>query len=215
MEGRRRPVPALHAVAATAENVAETLTKGARVIVTGRLEQRSYDTREGESAPSSRSTSRRSGRPCATPPPGSPAPGQPLPRPPPAAVVNTVAVTRGPAGAGTTSPRSDPAPTRSVVGASAGSPPPVGYRSGPGCFESRYGSPVIGPPGRPSPRRPRTSERGLAGRGRSGNPSFSVPTPRRRCADTPTGIRQRWTSAVRAGVPLLDRGLGGLGSSCW
>ena len=31
-----------------AENVAETLTKGARVIVTGRLRQRSYDTREGE-----------------------------------------------------------------------------------------------------------------------------------------------------------------------
>ena len=31
-----------------AENVAETLTKGARVIVTGRLKQRSYDTREGE-----------------------------------------------------------------------------------------------------------------------------------------------------------------------
>ena len=31
-----------------AENVAETLTKGARVIVTGRLKQRSYETREGE-----------------------------------------------------------------------------------------------------------------------------------------------------------------------
>jgi len=31
-----------------AENVAETLTKGARVIVTGRLRQRSYETREGE-----------------------------------------------------------------------------------------------------------------------------------------------------------------------
>jgi single-strand DNA-binding protein len=31
-----------------AENVAETLTKGMRVIVQGRLSQRSYDTREGE-----------------------------------------------------------------------------------------------------------------------------------------------------------------------
>jgi single-strand DNA-binding protein len=31
-----------------AENVAESLTKGSRVIVTGRLKQRSYETREGE-----------------------------------------------------------------------------------------------------------------------------------------------------------------------
>lgn len=31
-----------------AENVAETLTKGMRVIVSGRLRQRSYETREGE-----------------------------------------------------------------------------------------------------------------------------------------------------------------------
>src|SRR5881409_4071447 len=31
-----------------AENVAESLTRGARVIVTGRLKQRSYETREGE-----------------------------------------------------------------------------------------------------------------------------------------------------------------------
>ena len=31
-----------------AENVAETLTKGMRVIVTGRLRQRSYETREGD-----------------------------------------------------------------------------------------------------------------------------------------------------------------------
>ena len=31
-----------------AENVAETLTKGTRVIVTGSLKQRSYETREGE-----------------------------------------------------------------------------------------------------------------------------------------------------------------------
>jgi single-strand DNA-binding protein len=32
----------------TAEHVAESLTRGARVIVTGRLRQRSYETREGE-----------------------------------------------------------------------------------------------------------------------------------------------------------------------
>jgi len=32
----------------SAENVAESLTRGARVIVSGRLKQRSYDTREGE-----------------------------------------------------------------------------------------------------------------------------------------------------------------------
>lgn len=32
----------------TAENVAESLTKGMRVIVTGRLVQRSFETREGE-----------------------------------------------------------------------------------------------------------------------------------------------------------------------
>jgi single-strand DNA-binding protein len=31
-----------------AENVAESLTKGSRVIVSGRLKQRSFDTREGE-----------------------------------------------------------------------------------------------------------------------------------------------------------------------
>ena len=32
----------------TAENVAESLQRGARVVVTGRLKQRSYETREGE-----------------------------------------------------------------------------------------------------------------------------------------------------------------------
>jgi single-strand DNA-binding protein len=31
-----------------AENVAESLTRGSRVIVTGRLKQRSFETREGE-----------------------------------------------------------------------------------------------------------------------------------------------------------------------
>ena len=34
--------------AEAAENVAESLTRGSRVIVTGRLKQRSYETREGE-----------------------------------------------------------------------------------------------------------------------------------------------------------------------
>ena len=33
-----------------AENVAESLTRGARVIVTGRLKQRSFETREGDKA---------------------------------------------------------------------------------------------------------------------------------------------------------------------
>jgi single-strand DNA-binding protein len=32
----------------TAENVAESLTRGARVVVTGRLKQRSFETKEGE-----------------------------------------------------------------------------------------------------------------------------------------------------------------------
>ena len=114
-----------------AENVAETLTKGARVIVTGRLKQRSYDTREGEKrtvvevdveeiGPSLRYAT------------GSPAPAKPPPRPPRPAAVNTAAATRGPAppAAGTTNPRSDPARARSGGGSRArpaGSPPPVGY----------------------------------------------------------------------------------------
>ena len=119
-----------------AENVAETLTKGARVIVTGHLRQRSYETREGRSAPSSRSTSTRSGRPCATPPPGSPAPAKPPPRPPrPAAVVSTAAATRGPAApaAGTTKPRSDlaGAPVRWWDRWPSRVPSPVGTRDVP------------------------------------------------------------------------------------
>ena len=48
MARRGRPVPALHIWRQPAENVAETLTRGARVIVQGRLEQRSFETREGE-----------------------------------------------------------------------------------------------------------------------------------------------------------------------
>ena len=82
-----------------AENVAEPLTKGARVIVTGRLRQRSYETREGEKrtvvevdveeiGPSLRYATARVTR-TAKPPPPRP--------PPPAAAVNTRAVTRGPA----------------------------------------------------------------------------------------------------------------------
>ena len=39
-----------------ADHAAETLTKGTRVIVTGRLKQRSYETPEGKSAPSTSST---------------------------------------------------------------------------------------------------------------------------------------------------------------
>ena len=46
-----------------AENVAESLTKGMRVIVNGRLKQRSYQTREGETVPFSRSKSTRSAPP--------------------------------------------------------------------------------------------------------------------------------------------------------
>jgi single-strand DNA-binding protein len=37
-----------------AENVTESLTRGARVIVSGRLRQRSYETKEGEKRPSMR-----------------------------------------------------------------------------------------------------------------------------------------------------------------
>jgi single-strand DNA-binding protein len=44
-----------------AENVAESLTKGTRVVVQGRLKSRQYETREGEKRTSSRSTSTRSG----------------------------------------------------------------------------------------------------------------------------------------------------------
>ena len=41
-------VPALHVWRQAAENVAESLQRGMRVIVQGRLKQRSYETREGE-----------------------------------------------------------------------------------------------------------------------------------------------------------------------
>jgi single-strand DNA-binding protein len=43
-----------------AENVAESMTRGTRAIVTGRLCQRSYETKEGESAPSTSSRRTRS-----------------------------------------------------------------------------------------------------------------------------------------------------------
>ena len=45
-----------------AENVAESLQKGVRVMVQGRLKARTYETREGEKRTSSRSTSTRSAR---------------------------------------------------------------------------------------------------------------------------------------------------------
>ena len=48
VEGRRRAVHALLVWRQYAENVAESLSKGMRVIVDGRLKQRSYETREGE-----------------------------------------------------------------------------------------------------------------------------------------------------------------------
>src|SRR5664279_3788081 len=95
-----------------AENVAETLTKGARVIVTGRLKQRSYETREGEKrtvvevdveeiGPSLRYATARVTR---------------------AGKTTTAAATRGPAPppAGTTNPRSDPARARSGGGTGRG-----------------------------------------------------------------------------------------------
>jgi len=46
VEGRRLAVPFLQWQAA--ENVAESLQRGMRVIVQGRLRQRSYETKEGE-----------------------------------------------------------------------------------------------------------------------------------------------------------------------
>ena len=57
-----------------AENVAESLQRGMRVIVQGRLKQRSYETREGEKRTVSSSTSTRSARRCSSPPPRSPGP---------------------------------------------------------------------------------------------------------------------------------------------
>ena len=49
-----------------AENAANSLTKGTRVIVSGRLEQRSWETEAARSARSSRSTPTRSRRRCAS-----------------------------------------------------------------------------------------------------------------------------------------------------
>ena len=46
-----------------AENVAESLQRGMRVVVQGRLKQRSYETKEGEKRTVSSSTSTRSARP--------------------------------------------------------------------------------------------------------------------------------------------------------
>ena len=62
VEGRRQPVPHLHVWRQAAENVAESLQRGMRVIVQGRLKQRSYETREGEKRTVLRDRGRR-GRP--------------------------------------------------------------------------------------------------------------------------------------------------------
>ena len=51
-----------------AENVALSLTKGMRVVVTGRLEQRSWETDDGDAASRSRSWPTRSARASASPP---------------------------------------------------------------------------------------------------------------------------------------------------
>ena len=56
-----------------AENVTESLGKGSRVVVTGRLEQRSWETEHGEKRSVSRSSPTRSARACAGQPPRSPA----------------------------------------------------------------------------------------------------------------------------------------------
>ena len=48
LEGRRQPVPHVNVWRQAAENVAESMTRGTRAIVTGRLRQRSYETKEGE-----------------------------------------------------------------------------------------------------------------------------------------------------------------------
>jgi single-strand DNA-binding protein len=48
MEGRRHAVLALLSLARARRPAAESLTKGMRVIVTGRLKQRTYETAEGE-----------------------------------------------------------------------------------------------------------------------------------------------------------------------
>ena len=48
VERRRQPVPDLPGVEQPGEHVAESVTQGTRVIVTGRLRQRSYETKEGE-----------------------------------------------------------------------------------------------------------------------------------------------------------------------
>lgn len=57
-----------------AENVAETLTKGMRVIVQGRLKSRSYETREGERRTVFEVDVEEIGLPCVMRPPRSTAP---------------------------------------------------------------------------------------------------------------------------------------------
>lgn len=103
------------------DHVAESLTKGTRVIVQGRLKQRSFETREGDSAPSPSSTSPRSAQRCATPPPPSarpPATPPTSPRPttrgaprPPTPAPTTRPSDHHPSGVGAVQPRTAPALT--------------------------------------------------------------------------------------------------------
>jgi single-stranded DNA-binding protein len=80
-----------------AEHIAESLTRGDRVVVQGRLGNAHSRPATATSAPWSNSTSTTSGRPCVTPPSRSPRHTEPAPTPP---------------AAGPTSPRSD---TRSAA----------------------------------------------------------------------------------------------------
>jgi single-strand DNA-binding protein len=70
--------------AGLAENVAQSMTKGARVIVTGRLDQRSWETDDGEKRSKVEIVADEVGLHCAGPPPPSPrqnAPARTVPQP--------------------------------------------------------------------------------------------------------------------------------------
>ena len=70
VEGRRHVVLHRQRLAELAENVAESLTRGTRVVVAGRLQTRSWETPEGEKRRSrSRSRPTRSAPACDGPPP--------------------------------------------------------------------------------------------------------------------------------------------------
>ncbi len=119
-----------------AENVAESLTRGSRVIVQGRLKQRSYETREGEKrtvvelevdeiGPSLRYATAKVTKPvvavaeaASVVPPVDRAVGAPVPTPTPMSAGTTRGATLlrvvPSAAAGTTSPRSDPTFDRNI-----------------------------------------------------------------------------------------------------